>query len=122
MKTMFSTPEAAAIVGAPKQNVDYWARIGLATATVPAKGTGSDRLYSYDDLIVLAALFEVSDTSVATRRVIARVLRLSDLRKGTFLNVRLSPVAHLVFDVGLIRKRIAARILETGLPARKAAR
>lgn len=117
---MFSTREAAALAGAPVRNVDYWARTGVATATVAASGTGSDRLYSYEDVVILAALAELAgETNIPTRRVIAGALRAANVRKAKFLKIRISPIRispMLVCIVNLarIRERIAPAIAKAG--------
>lgn len=44
-----STPTAMALTGATVRQLDYWAKTGLLVPTVEAKGSGSQRRYSYAD-------------------------------------------------------------------------
>ena len=113
---MYTTREAARIAGAKFRNVDYWAKTGVATASVPARGTGSDRLYSYEDLFVLYAMAKLADdTSIATRKEIGRSLRESGWiadPKCEFFTVEISPCVEIWLNL----KRIREAIL-TGLSA-----
>ena len=50
----YRVPEVCNIVGITYRQLDYWARTGLVRPSVKdAKGSGSQRLYSFQDLAML---------------------------------------------------------------------
>lgn len=50
----FRGPEAVALSGISYRQLDYWCRTGLVEPSVrPAAGSGTQRLYSRDDVIAL---------------------------------------------------------------------
>ena len=49
----YSTDEAAVVAGVTYRNVDYWAREGIVSPSIPARGSGSCRRYSFDDVVCL---------------------------------------------------------------------
>jgi hypothetical protein len=104
---LFSTKEAAVLAQAAVRNVDYWCRIGIATAIVPAAGTGSERKYSIEDVIVLAALADIAASStVAVRRTIAARLRTLDVLTVNRVEIELSPWLRVIISLDRIRERL----------------
>ena len=74
----FSTSEAALFAKVPYTTVDYWARTKLVVPSIAvARGTGSDRLYSFKDLIALRAIKELRENGTSTQalRKVVRYLR-----------------------------------------------
>jgi DNA-binding transcriptional MerR regulator len=68
--TGYRGPNVCKIVGISYRQLDYWARTGLATPSVqPAMGSGSQRLYSFEDLIELKLIKKLLDTGVSLQRV-----------------------------------------------------
>src|SRR5690606_37698682 len=50
--------------------LDYWARTGLVEPTVrPASGSGSHRLYSFRDILVLKVVKRLLDTGVSLPQI-----------------------------------------------------
>jgi DNA-binding transcriptional MerR regulator len=63
-------PTVCNIVGITYRQLDYWARTGLVTPSVrAAKGSGSQRLYSFDDVVQLRVVKRLLDTGVSLQRV-----------------------------------------------------
>ncbi len=63
-------PTACNIVGITYRQLDYWARTGLVEPTVQrAEGSGSQRLYSFDDIVRLRVVKRLLDTGVSLQRV-----------------------------------------------------
>ena len=63
-------PNVCKIVGISYRQLDYWARTGLATPSVqPAMGSGSQRLYSFEDLVELKLIKKLLDAGVSLQRV-----------------------------------------------------
>jgi DNA-binding transcriptional MerR regulator len=68
--TGYRGPNVCKIVGISYRQLDYWARTGLATPSVqPAMGSGSQRLYSFEDLIELKLIKKLLDAGVSLQRV-----------------------------------------------------
>jgi DNA-binding transcriptional MerR regulator len=63
-------PTVCKIVGITYRQLDYWARTGLVEPSVQkARGSGSQRLYSFDDLVELRVIKRLLDTGVSLQRV-----------------------------------------------------
>src|SRR4029453_13556170 len=59
----YRVPEVCKIVGISYRQLDYWARTGLATPSVrEAGGSGTQRLYSFRDLVLLRTVKSLTDT------------------------------------------------------------
>jgi DNA-binding transcriptional MerR regulator len=71
----FRGPQVCAIVGITYRQLDYWARTDLLRPSLAdAKGSGSQRLYSYRDLVELKVIKSLLDAGVglgASRKAIA---------------------------------------------------
>jgi DNA-binding transcriptional MerR regulator len=70
----FRGPQVCSIVGISYRQLDYWARTDLLRPSLAdAKGSGSQRRYSYRDLVALKVIKSLLDAGVAlhtARRVI----------------------------------------------------
>ncbi|MFF1629785.1 MerR family transcriptional regulator, partial [Streptomyces sp. NPDC058272] len=59
-------PTACAAAGITYRQLDYWARTGLVEPSVrPAYGSGTQRLYSFRDVVVLKIVKRFLDTGVS---------------------------------------------------------
>ncbi|HVF12501.1 MAG TPA: MerR family transcriptional regulator [Actinomycetota bacterium] len=68
--TGFRGPQVCKIVGITYRQLDYWARTGLVTPSVQsAQGSGSQRLYSFEDLVDLKLIKNLLDSGVSLQRV-----------------------------------------------------
>jgi DNA-binding transcriptional MerR regulator len=66
----FRVPDVCRIVGISYRQLDYWARTDLVTPSVrDAHGSGSQRLYSFRDLVTLRVIKSLLDTGVSLQRV-----------------------------------------------------
>jgi DNA-binding transcriptional MerR regulator len=66
----YRVPEVCAIVGITYRQLDYWARTGLVRPSVKdAKGSGSQRLYSFQDLALLKLIKRMLDSGVNLQQV-----------------------------------------------------
>jgi DNA-binding transcriptional MerR regulator len=62
-------PQVCAIVGITYRQLDYWARTGLLRpSVVDAHGSGTQRLYSYRDLVELKVVKQLLDGGVSLQR------------------------------------------------------
>lgn len=65
MESGYRGPQVCAIVGISYRQLDYWARTDLLRPSLAdAKGSGSQRLYSYEDLLELKVIKQLLDAGV----------------------------------------------------------
>jgi DNA-binding transcriptional MerR regulator len=78
----YAAPEVCKIVGITYRQLDYWARTELVTPSVrDASGSGTQRLYSFQDLVTLRVIKNLLDTGVSLQRVRTAVEHLHDMDK-----------------------------------------
>ena len=64
----FRGPQVCAIVGITYRQLDYWARTDLLRPSIAdARGSGSQRRYSYGDLLELKVIKNLLDAGVSLR-------------------------------------------------------
>lgn len=64
--TGYRGPQVCSIVGITYRQLDYWARTGLLHPSInEAKGSGSQRVYSYTDLVQLKVIKRLLDAGVS---------------------------------------------------------
>ncbi|MEV7171778.1 MerR family transcriptional regulator [Streptomyces sp. JL4002] len=72
-------PTACAAAGITYRQLDYWARTGLVEPSVRAAyGSGTQRLYSFRDVVVLKIVKRFLDTGVALQNIRTAVQHLQD--------------------------------------------
>ena len=85
-------PTACAAAGITYRQLDYWARTGLVEPSVrAAQGSGSARLYSFRDILVLKVVKRLLDTGISLQQIRAAVSHLrsrgtSDLAQVTLMS------------------------------------
>jgi DNA-binding transcriptional MerR regulator len=85
-------PTACAAAGITYRQLDYWARTHLVEPTVrPASGSGSQRLYSFRDILVLKVVKRLLDTGISLQQIRAAVDHLrsrgaTDLAEVTLMS------------------------------------
>ena len=78
----FRAPEAKRIAGITYRQLDYWTRTGLVTPSLnDAHGSGTQRLYSFQDLATLRVIKKLLDTGVSLQRVRTAVEHLRTMDK-----------------------------------------
>lgn len=66
----YRIPDVQKIVGISYRQLDYWARTGLVRPSVrDAGGSGTQRLYSFEDLVVLRTIKKLLDAGVSLQRI-----------------------------------------------------
>jgi DNA-binding transcriptional MerR regulator len=66
----FRGPTACQVVGITYRQLDYWARTGLVAPSIrSAAGSGSHRLYSFTDLLVLKIVKRLLDAGVSLHNI-----------------------------------------------------
>jgi DNA-binding transcriptional MerR regulator len=68
LKETFTAGQAAIITGVAYRTLDHWARTSLIAPSVArAKGTGSERRYSFDDLVDLRVAREMRAAGISPK-------------------------------------------------------
>ena len=76
----YRVPDVCRIVGISYRQLDYWARTDLVTPSVrDAHGSGSQRLYSFQDLVTLRVIKSLLDAGVSLQRVRKAVEYLNEM-------------------------------------------
>src|SRR6185437_6125958 len=72
-------PTACGAAGITYRQLDYWARTGLVEPSVRgASGSGSQRLYSFRDILVLKVVKRLLDTGVSLQQIRSAVEHLRE--------------------------------------------
>ena len=72
-------PVACGAAGITYRQLDYWARTGLVEPSVrPATGSGTQRLYSFRDILVLKVVKRLLDTGVSLQQIRVAVSHLRE--------------------------------------------
>ncbi|MFI8849460.1 MerR family transcriptional regulator [Streptomyces sp. NPDC053499] len=85
-------PTACSAAGITYRQLDYWARTGLVEPSIrPAYGSGTQRLYSFQDIVVLKIVKRLLDTGVSLQNIRAAVRHLrsrgrTDLARMTLMS------------------------------------
>ncbi|MDR2348076.1 MAG: MerR family transcriptional regulator [Bifidobacteriaceae bacterium] len=75
----FRGTTACRAAGITYRQLDYWARTGLVEPSVrPATGSGTQRLYSFRDVLVLKIVKRLLDTGVSLHQIRVAVQHLRD--------------------------------------------
>jgi DNA-binding transcriptional MerR regulator len=70
---------ACHIAGITYRQLDYWARTGLVEPSIkPATGSGTHRLYSFRDILVLKVVKRLLDTGVSLQQIRTAVTALRE--------------------------------------------
>jgi DNA-binding transcriptional MerR regulator len=78
----YRVPEVCKIVGITYRQLDYWARTELVTPSIrDASGSGTQRLYSFQDLVTLRVIKSLLDTGVSLQRVRRAVEHLQSMER-----------------------------------------
>jgi DNA-binding transcriptional MerR regulator len=72
-------PTACSAAGITYRQLDYWARTGLVEPSIRgAAGSGSQRLYSFTDILVLKVVKRLLDTGVSLQQIRSAVSHLRE--------------------------------------------
>ncbi|MFC6152404.1 MerR family transcriptional regulator [Nocardioides yefusunii] len=90
--TGYRGPTACSAAGITYRQLDYWARTGLVEPTVRgATGSGSQRLYSFRDILLLKVVKRLLDAGISLQQIRTAVHHLrergtSDLTRVTLMS------------------------------------
>jgi len=66
----YRAPQVCKIVGITYRQLDYWARTGLLTPSIQtAQGSGSQRLYSFQDVVQLRVIKRLLDAGMSLKKI-----------------------------------------------------
>lgn len=75
----YRVPIACQVAGITYRQLDYWARTNLVVPSIrTATGSGSQRLYSFRDILVLKIVKRLLDTGISLRNIRVAVDKLRD--------------------------------------------
>jgi DNA-binding transcriptional MerR regulator len=97
--TGYRGPTACSAAGITYRQLDYWARTGLVEPSVRgAHGSGSQRLYSFRDILVLKVVKRLLDTGISLQQIRAAVHHLRDHGTGDLAEVTLMSDGVSVYE------------------------
>jgi MerR HTH family regulatory protein len=66
----YRVPDVCKVVGISYRQLDYWARTGLVRPSIrDAGGSGTQRLYSFEDLLQLRVVKTLLDTGISLQQI-----------------------------------------------------
>jgi DNA-binding transcriptional MerR regulator len=75
----YRVPQVCKLVGITYRQLDYWARTGLVTPSIrEAGGSGTQRLYSFQDLVQLKVIKKLIDAGLSLQKVRSAVVYLRE--------------------------------------------
>ena len=95
----YSGARAAEVVGISYRQLDYWARTGLVRPSIQdAQGSGTQRLYSFQDLALLKLIKRMLDSGVNLQQVRKAMKTLKGLDEPA-LGTTLVSDGHRIYQV-----------------------
>ena len=92
-------PTACSAAGITYRQLDYWARTGLVEPSIrPAHGSGTQRLYSFRDILVLKIVKRLLDTGVSLQQIRTAVQHLRDHGVGDLAQITLMSDGASVYE------------------------
>lgn len=95
----YRVPIACQVAGITYRQLDYWARTKLVTPSIRnAHGSGSQRLYSFKDILVLKIVKGLLDTGISLQNIRLAVDKLRDLGVDDLANITLVSDGTTVYE------------------------
>src|SRR5439155_14569416 len=92
-------PTACSAAGITYRQLDYWARTGLVEPTVrEASGSGTQRLYSFRDILVLRVVKKLLDAGVSLPNIRTAIATLRDRGAEALAQVTLISDGTTVYE------------------------
>lgn len=94
-------PTACSAAGITYRQLDYWSRTGLVEPSLRSgSGSGSQRLYSLRDVVVLKIVKRLLDTGVALQNIRAAVQHLRSRQRADLARMTLMSDGATVYECG----------------------
>ncbi|MDQ2774927.1 MAG: MerR family transcriptional regulator [Acidobacteriota bacterium] len=107
----YTAKQVTAITGVPYQTLNLWARTGLIKPSImQASGTGSERVYSFRDLIALRVAVELRRSGVTTK-ALGNIIHF--LRKNPRLEMSLAEARLVVSGNDVVLVRSSSELVST---------
>jgi DNA-binding transcriptional MerR regulator len=98
-ETGYRGPTACSAAGITYRQLDYWARTGLVEPSVrPAQGSGTQRLYSFRDILVLKVVKRLLETGISLQQIRTAVQHLRDRGSRDLAQVTLMSDGMSVYE------------------------
>ncbi len=100
----FTARQVVQLTGVPYSTLNLWAKNGLVHPSVaPGTGTGSERVYSFSDLVALKVAFELRKSGITTSSLkkVVKFLRESEQMEKPLSEARLVVSGR---DVAIVKK------------------
>ena len=95
----YRVPIACQVAGITYRQLDYWARTKLVVPSIrSARGSGSQRLYSFKDILVLKIVKGLLDTGISLQNIRLAVDTLKDLGIDDFAQLTLVSDGTTVYE------------------------
>lgn len=95
----YRVPIACQVAGITYRQLDYWARTGLVQPTIRnAAGSGSQRLYSFKDILVLKIVKRLLDTGISLQNIRVAVDHLRKRGVEDLANITLFSDGTTVYE------------------------
>ena len=92
-------PTACSAAGITYRQLDYWARTGLVEPSVrPAHGSGTQRLYSFRDILMLKVVKRLLDTGVSLQNIRTAVGHLRERGVADLTQITLMSDGATVYE------------------------
>ena len=92
-------PTACKAAGITYRQLDYWARTGLIEPTIRgAKGSGSQRLYSFRDILILKVIKRLLDAGISLQQIRTAVGHLRERGTDDLTHVTLMSDGASVYE------------------------
>ncbi len=97
----YGAPTTCQAAGITYRQLDYWARTGLVEPSVrPASGSGTYRLYSFRDILVLKVVKRLLDTGVSLQNIRAALGHLRERGVDDLARLTLMSDGATVYELG----------------------
>jgi len=98
-ETGYRGPTACSAAGITYRQLDYWARTGLVEPSVrAAHGSGSQRLYSFRDILVLKVVKRLLETGISLQQIRTAVQHLRERGTGDLAQITLMSDGASVYE------------------------
>ena len=95
----YRVPIACQVAGITYRQLDYWARTKLVQPSIRnAAGSGSQRLYSFRDILVLKIVKGLLDTGISLQNIRKAVEKLENLGVDDLAGITLVSDGHTVYE------------------------
>ncbi len=95
----YRVPIACQVAGITYRQLDYWARTKLVEPSIKnAQGSGTQRLYSFRDILVLKIVRGLLDTGISLQNIRLAVDKLHDFGVDDLANITLVSDGHTVYQ------------------------